>query len=327
MISKLPSLNGNYIDLLLILIFLYFVSEAVRYHFLIILSDFLGFLLSLTFALKFYGFAADFLKLNFSLPPSLSKALGFLISASILEAFFGFLFTVLVKRIPPKFWKKLWLKALSIFPALGQGIVFASFILTLVIALPFPNQIKKDISDSKIGGFLVEKTLGLEKDLNEIFGKFIEDSLTYLIVDPRRSESIPINVYEDKLLVDPETELKMFDLVNEERKKHGEKSLEFKMELVLVARGHAEDMWRRRYFGHISPEGMDVGDRLSKANISYNLAGENLALAPTLQIAHTGLMNSEGHRANILNPKFGKIGIGVVENGIYGKMFVQVFTD
>jgi uncharacterized protein YkwD len=86
-------------------------------------------------------------------------------------------------------------------------------------------------------------------------------------------------------------------------------------------------MWERQYFGHISPEGRDIGDRLNAAGIGYSLAGENLALAPTVTTAQNGLMNSEGHRANILEPKFKKIGIGVIDNGIYGKMFVQVFTD
>jgi len=43
--------------------------------------------------------------------------------------------------------------------------------------------------------------------------------------------------------------------------------------------------------------------------------------------AHVGLMNSEGHRENILDPKLNKIGIGVIDNGVYGKMFVQVFTN
>jgi uncharacterized protein YkwD len=86
-------------------------------------------------------------------------------------------------------------------------------------------------------------------------------------------------------------------------------------------------MWRRNYFGHVSPEGHDAGDRLNAAEVSYQMAGENLALAPTLQSAHTGLMNSEGHRANILDPDFRRVGIGVIDNGYYGKMFVQVFTD
>jgi uncharacterized protein YkwD len=38
-------------------------------------------------------------------------------------------------------------------------------------------------------------------------------------------------------------------------------------------------------------------------------------------------MNSEGHRKNILDPEFKRLGIGVIDNGVYGKMFVQIFTD
>lgn len=48
---------------------------------------------------------------------------------------------------------------------------------------------------------------------------------------------------------------------------------------------------------------------------------------PTVIVAHNGLMNSEGHRANILSPEFSRVGIGVIDNGIYGKIFVQIFTD
>ena len=66
---------------------------------------------------------------------------------------------------------------------------------------------------------------------------------------------------------------------------------------------------------------------LLKVGYIYDSAGENLALAPTLEIAHQGLMNSQGHRENILSPDFHKIGIGVIDGGIYGKMFVQEFTN
>ncbi len=38
-------------------------------------------------------------------------------------------------------------------------------------------------------------------------------------------------------------------------------------------------------------------------------------------------MNSQGHKENILEVKFKKVGIGVIDNGYYGKMFVQVFSD
>jgi uncharacterized protein YkwD len=66
---------------------------------------------------------------------------------------------------------------------------------------------------------------------------------------------------------------------------------------------------------------------MTESGVQYMLAGENLAYAPTVEIAHKGLMNSPGHRENILRPEFGRIGIGVIDGGIYGKMFTQNFGD
>lgn len=321
------SLQGNWVDLVSVAILIYFVSEAWTYGFWIILADFLGFLLSLVLSLRLYSFASILLRENFSLPHSVSNALGFLLTASLLEAIIGFFLTSFIKKIPYRFWKKPWINLLATFPALGQGVILISFILTLVIGLPISPNLKSDITSSRIGGLLVQKTSGLEVYINKIFGGLIEDSLTYLTIKPGSRESIPLNVYEEKLSIDEKSEAEMFRLVNEERKKRGIKELVWRPEAVAVARAHAEDMWKRQYFGHISPDGKDVGDRLEEAGVEYRFAGENLALAPTLQTAHNGLMNSEGHRANILEPGFRRIGIGVVDNGVYGKMFVQIFTD
>jgi uncharacterized protein YkwD len=63
------------------------------------------------------------------------------------------------------------------------------------------------------------------------------------------------------------------------------------------------------------------------ANIHFETAGENLALAQTVEIAHVNLMNSPGHRANILNPSFGRVGIGILDGGFYGLMISQEFRN
>ena len=195
------------------------------------------------------------------------------------------------------------------------------------MSLPILPKVKTDINESKIGGILLGKTIGLEARINEIFGGLIEDSLTYLTVRPGSQDSIQLEVENFVFSVDEVSEKEMLRLVNAERKKYGIGELGLRNELVPVARNHAQDMWEGQYFGHVSPDGKDVGDRLEKADVSYKIAGENLSLAPTVQTAHTGLMNSEGHRKNILDPEFKRIGIGVIDNGVYGKMFVQVFTD
>lgn len=321
------NLQGNWIDLIIIVILIYFISEAWRVGFWIILADFVGFLLSLVIALRGYFFAADILRNNFSLPHSVANAIGFLITAGFSEAILSFFFIGIIKNIPYKFWKKPWNNIAGVIPSVGQGLVIISFILMLALSLPLSPNVKSDITRSRIGGYLVSETSGLEARLNEIFGGLIKDSLTYLTVQPGSEDVVPLTVDTQDLRVDEASEIEMFRLVNEERKKRGIPELVKRAEVIPVARDHAKDMWERQYFGHVSPDGEDVADRLEKAGQSYLIAGENLALAPTVQTAHTGLMNSEGHRANILEPQFKRAGIGVIDNGIYGKMFVQVFTD
>lgn len=324
---NLFSLNGNYIDLIIVLVLLYFLINAWGHGFLLLLADFASFLLSLLISLRVYKFAAEFLRLNFNLVKSWGDALGFLITAILLESLLGQLFYFLLNRLPKKILESRVNKFFGLLPALGEGLVFIAFLLVLAIRLPIRPAIKNDITQSKIGGYLLAKTSRIEKEINQIFGGIIEDSLTYFTIKPNSRDTVKLDTGIAVLTVDEASESQMFARVNEERKKQGIKELQWEPKIVPVARSHAKDMWERRYFSHYSPEGKDVGDRLAAASISYTFAGENLALAPTVATAHTGLMNSEGHRANILEPKFKKVGIGVIDNGIYGKMFVQVFTD
>jgi uncharacterized protein YkwD len=86
-------------------------------------------------------------------------------------------------------------------------------------------------------------------------------------------------------------------------------------------------MFTRGYFSHNTPENKTPFDRMRESEVRFRTAGENLALAPTLSIAHTGLMNSPGHRANILQSNFGRLGIGVLDGGKRGLMITQNFRN
>lgn len=119
----------------------------------------------------------------------------------------------------------------------------------------------------------------------------------------------------------------MLEMINRERGKAGLKPLTADPELTEVARKHSRDMFERGYFSHITPEGHSPFDRMRAANVHFLTAGENLAIAPTLPIAHTGLMNSPGHRANILRPTFGRVGIGIMDGGRRGLMVAQEFRN
>ncbi|OGM06138.1 hypothetical protein A2125_02310 [Candidatus Woesebacteria bacterium GWB1_43_5] len=320
-------MNGNWVDLVIIVFLIFFIFEARRAGFWVILIDFVSFFASLVIALRAYPAFSEVLKNNLSLARSVANALSFLLVAILSEAILGILLIKLVRRLPEKWIKNKYLKYASVFPAVGETFVLMAFFLTLIISFPIAPSVKNDISESKIGGFLVRKTTDLEARLSDVFGAIVEDSLTHLIVSPGSRESVPLTTESQRLALDESAEKEMFQKVNEERKKIGLNELAWRPEIVLIARLHAKDMWEKRYFGHVSPEGADVGGRLESSDIGYFVAGENLALSPTVEVAHTGLMNSEGHRKNILSKDFKRLGIGVVDNGVYGKMFVQVFTD
>ncbi len=323
----MSSFHGNWVDLVILLVFAYYIAQAFRADWWAVLSEFLSFLLSLFLALRGYSWVAEFLRTHFSLNHSIANAGGFLLIAGVSQIGFSLIFAEIASRIPQKYWRKPWSHALATFPALGEGIIMVSFFLTLVMGLPISSTVKADIGASKIGGVLLSKTSMFEAKLNDIFGGVLKDSFVYITTKEGSKESLSVRSDLGALSTDSESETEMFKLLNSERKKQGIAELTWRNDLVPVARAHATDMWRRNYFSHYSIEGKSVADRLKEAHISFGIVGENLAMAGSLEIAHSGLMNSQGHRENILNPEFKRIGIGVIDDGIYGKMFVQVFTD
>ncbi len=120
-------------------------------------------------------------------------------------------------------------------------------------------------------------------------------------------------------------ERQMWELVNAERTSRGLKALEIHPGLVKLARLKSQDMITHNYFAHQSPSYGSPFEMMQKEGIGYRFAGENLAGASTVERAHQALMNSPGHRANILNPNYTHIGIGIVSGGPYGQMFTQMF--
>lgn len=121
-------------------------------------------------------------------------------------------------------------------------------------------------------------------------------------------------------------EQQMVDLVNKARQEAGLKPLIADAELSKAARAKSQDMVVNNYFSHQSPTYGSPFEMMRQFGISYRSAGENIACNQSVTAAHQALMNSEGHRANILNADFTHIGIGIVDGGPCGKMFTQQFV-
>ncbi|MFF4900629.1 CAP domain-containing protein [Streptomyces sp. NPDC001068] len=106
-------------------------------------------------------------------------------------------------------------------------------------------------------------------------------------------------------------EAEVLKLVNEERAKVGCSALSVNSSLTGLAESFSEDMAARDFFDHTDPDGKTPWDRAAAAGIS-NLGGENIARGQaTAEAVMDAWMNSEGHRANILNCDFKTLGVGV----------------
>lgn len=314
----------NWVDLIIIFTIGLFVLEAFGRPFLAEALDFVGFLLAFFLSFRYYNLTADFFKHQFNIPHGLSLVLGFMAVWFLIETFFGILV-----RFTPKLHR---LKIpggnfASILPAFFRGLIFVALFLVLIGTFPIQPIIKKAVQDSKLGSLILKYSYNLEQPLKQVFGGVSNDTLTFLTVEPKANENVNLGFKTSSFSIDSNDEETMIVLVNKERLSRGIGMLTFDSKLRETARFQSEDMLERGYFSHYSPEGATVVDRADKFSVSYSIIGENLAYAPTLELAHQGLMNSPGHRANILSTDFHKIGIGVIDGGIYGRMFTQVFTD
>ncbi|WP_308188964.1 CAP domain-containing protein [Streptacidiphilus sp. ASG 303] len=113
-------------------------------------------------------------------------------------------------------------------------------------------------------------------------------------------------------------------LVNQERAKAGCSPVATDPHLAKLARDFSDDMAARGFFDHTDPDGRSPWDRAAAAGISY-LGGENIARGQqTPEEVMDAWMNSPGHRANILNCDYKRLGIGVHE-GAGGPWWTQDF--
>lgn len=323
----MPHLNGNYIDLIIIIVIFYYGYLSLKHTFWNIFSDLISFVSSIAVSVVLFRYVSRFISLNFNLNIQASNLIGFIFIAIVLEFLISNFIYFLINRFPEKLKQPKLLNKFSIAVGFLQGLMMCIFFINLVYYLPIKPNIKIDIESSKIAKYILFRNQNVQEVYEEVFDPNIFNSLSYLTVKPEEGKRISLDIRRLSLKSDQFSEKAMLDKINNERSSLAITKLTYSQDLSLVAQEYAQDMWERKYFSHYSPEGQDVGDRLKRYKIKYTFAGENLALAPSVEIAHKGLMGSEGHRKNMLDARFVKVGVGVVDNGIYGKIFVQVFTD
>ncbi|WP_299673621.1 CAP domain-containing protein [uncultured Roseobacter sp.] len=136
-------------------------------------------------------------------------------------------------------------------------------------------------------------------------------------------------------------ERQMLDLINEERTSRGLDPVELELRLNDSSEDHSQWMLEEDRFSHTGEGGSSAGERMRDANFDFDgnwTWGENIAyqsergapgLADDVEDLHDSLMNSPGHRANILNPDFEVVGLGIEMgdfNGFDAVMVTQNFA-
>lgn len=148
------------------------------------------------------------------------------------------------------------------------------------------------------------------------YDKHQENTVTSLQIIAKEAEQNKRDVYTE---ASPELlegfEYQLFDLTNATRVKHGLSTLTWNDHVKQTARKHSLDMAKNDYFAHENLDGKSPFDRMQEDNLLFSFAGENLAYGQFSSIfAHEGLMNSLGHRENILRSEFQFLGVGVAFN-------------
>ena len=266
---------------------------------------------------------ATLLAQNFSLEQQWQKPVSFLLLFMISLFLLTLLFIVLKKIISPATQQSFVNKISGLIPGFLSGIVIAMLLAKIFMVSVWFTPTGKG-SKNLLLSSLANSTNWLDDKMDQAFNTPVTTQVSGA-AETLYSESDEFK--SATFTARPDLEEQMLHMVNAERKTIGLKILVPEGKLQLAAHSHAADMFTRGYFSHITPEAVNPFERMKKFGIRYTAAGENLAHSNGVDEAYTGLMNSPGHRANILNKQFNKIGISILDGGEKGLMVVQEFSN
>lgn len=325
----------NWIDVAILAVVGWNIANGVRGGFVGATVSLLAFLISVSIALISYVRVADWAAEQFGLPSLVAQPMAFgalwLITSflvGIVGRFVAGPFGFLLRGSPLD-------TLLSLAPAAIHGFAICGFALMLILAAPpFPGRpaglltdIREAMQESQLAGELMKRTAGYDRWARRLLEEPVSQTLSLLTVRPGAGERVDLQFRLESPEIDRAAEERMLELLNRERGQAGLNPLVRDATIDTVARAHSMDMLRRGYFGHETPEGTSPFDRMLEGGVRFRVAAENLALAPTVEIAHQGLMESPGHRANVLGPEFGRVGIGAVRVNGMGRVFTQNFAN
>jgi len=312
--------------LILVILLVQFVIIGVRRGFMAVAAGFIGLLLGLVVAAIGYPWLGRGL-VYLKVVPALANVVAYIVLVV------GVQFLVLLglrralKRVPADVMHS---RPNAIAGGILGGLQIMLFVaigLAIFANLPVPSGQRQAVTDNPITRPLTQLGNHMQGIIRTAPGSDLTETLNLLTVEPQSDHTRQLGYTTTRVQVNVAAEAQMLALVNRERTVRGLPPLKLNKAATEVARAHSRDMFAHGYFSHRGLDGSSPFDRMRHGKVAFTAAGENLALAPTLELAHSGLMDSPGHRANILSPDYRTVGIGVIESPLYGLMITQNFTD
>ncbi|MGF3103115.1 CAP domain-containing protein [Rossellomorea sp. DUT-2] len=197
------------------------------------------------------------------------------------------------------------------------------------------NELGEPLSNIRKGLTLYQLQNNGEQEVYQVDGSYVtvfydkheNDTVTAIQIIDESLEANKKNFYSEASSELKEGfEFQLFDLTNATRVEKGLNALSWDDQVRDTARKHSLDMVEQNYFSHTNLEGESPFDRMEEDQVAFRTAGENLAYGQLSSIfAHEGLMNSKGHRENILQPHYEHLGVGVAFNGKAQPYFTENF--
>ena len=291
----------NLIDILLILIVVLAMWAGWVKGFIVGITDLSVWLGSLLIGFFFYKDFGVFLQKLFPALGIWNQPLSFILTILLSRLIIAAILYRFIRKTATDTHAAPVNRALGIIPGIITGSIYAAIVAALLLSIPMWNGLAKEARESRIANQLGVQVAWLDEKFSPIFGEAAKETMNRIMVKPESDETVELHYTVKNPTVRPDLEAQMLELVNKERTKRGFPALKADPEMTKVARAHSIDMFARGYFSHYTPENKDPFDRMKKSGVKFLTAGENLALGRTLKICHEGLMNSPGHKANILN--------------------------
>ena len=242
----------------------------------------------------------------------------------LLILFWGIIFAVLSVLYNPH---KTTLSKILSLPVL---LIYAIF-LAFAISIFLPQYLEVfGLPDAANGSRFINFVNGKisVKNFRQRYLNSLDPNLIQSVIVTKEDNEVILLKFEISSAISrPDLVGEMFKLINESRKNAGLTQFLLDPKLDVLAQNYAQAIAQTKYFGHIDKDNKLPSDRARSAGINFDYIGENLVLAPDAMLAHQALMDSAPHKKNIESPVFKRVGIGAVDLGKQGIVFVEEFSN